>query len=118
PVVLLRLGDGVREGGRPEGGGRCHASGLPQEFPARSRRMSHGASISSERRGCNRRGRRMTESHDNELVQRLRDGDESAFAELIDGYRATMLRVAQMYVRDRATAEEVVQETWLAVLNG
>jgi len=45
-------------------------------------------------------------------------GDESAFMELIDGYGATMLRVAQMYVRDRATAEEVVQETWLAVLNG
>ncbi len=58
----------------------------------------------------------MTEDH--ELVQRLRDGDESAFAELIDSYGATMLRVAQMYVRDRATAEEVVQETWLAVLNG
>jgi RNA polymerase sigma-70 factor (ECF subfamily) len=58
----------------------------------------------------------MTEDH--ELVQRLRDGDESAFAELIDRYGAMMLRVAQMYVRDRATAEEVVQETWLAVLNG
>ena len=58
----------------------------------------------------------MTEDH--ELVQRLRDGDENAFAELIDRYGATMLRVAQMYVRDRATAEEVVQETWLAVLNG
>jgi len=55
---------------------------------------------------------------DHELVQRLRDGDESAFAELIDRYGATMLRVAQVYVRDRATAEEVVQETWLAVLNG
>jgi RNA polymerase sigma-70 factor (ECF subfamily) len=52
------------------------------------------------------------------LVARLRNGDESAFAELIDLYGATMLRVAQMYVRDRATAEEVVQETWLAVLNG
>jgi RNA polymerase sigma-70 factor, ECF subfamily len=58
----------------------------------------------------------MTEDH--ELVQRLRDGDESAFAELIDRYGMTMLRVAQMYVRDRGTAEEVVQETWLAVLNG
>jgi RNA polymerase sigma-70 factor (ECF subfamily) len=58
----------------------------------------------------------MTEDH--ELVQRLRDGDESAFAELIDRYGPTMIRVAQMYVRDKATAEEVVQETWLAVLNG
>jgi RNA polymerase sigma-70 factor, ECF subfamily len=60
----------------------------------------------------------MTESHDHQLVEQLRDGDESAFAELIDMYGTTMLRVAQMYVRDRATAEEVVQETWLAVLNG
>jgi len=58
----------------------------------------------------------MTEDH--ELVQRLREGDESAFAELIDSYGATMVRVAQMYVRDRGTAEEVVQETWLAVLQG
>jgi RNA polymerase sigma-70 factor (ECF subfamily) len=52
------------------------------------------------------------------LVARLREGDEAAFMELIDRYGATMVRVAQMYVRDRATAEEVVQETWLAVLNG
>ena len=58
----------------------------------------------------------MTEDH--ELVQRLREGDESAFAELIDRYGATMVRVAQMYVKDRGSAEEVVQETWLAVLNG
>jgi RNA polymerase sigma-70 factor (ECF subfamily) len=58
----------------------------------------------------------MTEDH--ELVQRLRDGDEFAFVELIDRYGATMLRVAQMYVRDRGTAEEVVQETWEAVLKG
>jgi len=60
----------------------------------------------------------MTEPNDQKLVQRLREGDESAFAELIDSYGPTMLRVARMFVRDRATAEEVVQETWLAVLNG
>jgi RNA polymerase sigma-70 factor (ECF subfamily) len=59
-----------------------------------------------------------TTEADAALVARLREGDESAFAELIDRYGATMLRVAQMYVRDRASAEEVVQETWLAVLNG
>ena len=58
----------------------------------------------------------MTEDH--ELVERLREGDESAFAELIDRYGTTMIRVAQMYVRDRGTAEEVVQETWLAVIQG
>ena len=58
----------------------------------------------------------MTEEH--ELVQRLREGDESAFVELIDRYGAMMLRVAQMYVRDRATAEEVVSETWEAVVKG
>src|SRR6476661_8174565 len=67
-----------------------------------------------------RQRKRDPESRDTDsaLVARLRDGDETAFAELIDRYGAMMLRVAQMYVRDRATAEEVVQETWLAVLNG
>jgi RNA polymerase sigma-70 factor (ECF subfamily) len=69
-----------------------------------------------------RRGKRNTGTSavtgDAEIVERLREGDEAAFAELIGRYGATMLRVAQMYVRDRATAEEVVQETWLAVLKG
>jgi RNA polymerase sigma-70 factor, ECF subfamily len=60
----------------------------------------------------------MTESHEMDLVRRLKEGDESAFVELIDAYGGMMLRVAQMYVRDRGTAEEVVQETWLAVLKG
>lgn len=53
-----------------------------------------------------------------EVVERLRAGDEGVFAELADRYGATMLNVARMHVRDRAVAEEVVQETWLAVLQG
>ena len=51
------------------------------------------------------------------LVQRLRDGDEAAFMTLVDRHAAAMLRVASMYV-PRAVAEEVVQDTWLAVLDG
>ena len=53
-----------------------------------------------------------------ELVGALRDGDEAAFLELVRSYHSSMLRVAQIYVSSRAVAEEVIQETWLAVLKG
>ena len=52
------------------------------------------------------------------LIEALRGGDERAFEELIRMYQAALVRVAQIYVSSRAVAEEVVQETWLAVLNG
>jgi len=52
------------------------------------------------------------------LVRALREGDEAAFAELVDRYSPSMLRLAMMYVSSRAVAEEVVQEAWLAVLTG
>jgi RNA polymerase sigma-70 factor (ECF subfamily) len=52
------------------------------------------------------------------LVRRLRDGDEAAFAELVEAYGPMLMRLALMHVPSRAVAEEVVQETWLAVLNG
>jgi RNA polymerase sigma-70 factor (ECF subfamily) len=53
-----------------------------------------------------------------ELVEALRGGEEEAFVEMVDRYHGSLVRVARMYVRDPATAEEVAQETWLAVLNG
>jgi RNA polymerase sigma-70 factor (ECF subfamily) len=53
-----------------------------------------------------------------ELVEALREGDEGAFAALVDRYHTSLVRVARMYVRDGATAEEVAQETWVAVLGG
>src|SRR5712691_4665161 len=52
------------------------------------------------------------------LVQALRDGDEQAFRLLVDRYHASLVRLAQTFVRDRAVAEEVAQETWLGVLKG
>jgi RNA polymerase sigma-70 factor, ECF subfamily len=52
------------------------------------------------------------------VLESLRAGDERAFAALVDEYSSSMLRVAMAYVRTRAVAEEVVQDTWLAVING
>ena len=53
-----------------------------------------------------------------ELLARLRAGDEEAFEALVARHYATMLAVAQTYVKGRAVAEEVVQETWLGVIQG
>jgi RNA polymerase sigma-70 factor, ECF subfamily len=55
---------------------------------------------------------------DADLVDRLRAGDESAFVVLIERYQPRMLRLAEMSVGSRAVAEEVTQETWLAVVRG
>ena len=55
---------------------------------------------------------------DTELLRRLRAGDEQAFVFLVERYSESMLRVASTYVPNRAVAEEVVQDTWLAVLRG
>jgi RNA polymerase sigma-70 factor (ECF subfamily) len=55
---------------------------------------------------------------DARLVKALRARDEEAFEELMREYNASLLRVAQIYVPSRAVAEEVVQETWIGVLNG
>jgi RNA polymerase sigma-70 factor (ECF subfamily) len=53
-----------------------------------------------------------------ELLARLRAGDERAFEALVKRYYSTMMAVARQYVKSRAVAEEVVQETWLGVLKG
>ena len=55
---------------------------------------------------------------DAEIVVRLRAGDQNAFAEIVRSWSPAMLRVARAYVHSHATAEEVVQETWLGVLRG
>ena len=55
---------------------------------------------------------------DDDLLRRLRAGDASAFAELVDTYHSSMVRLAQTFVSSRAIAEEVTQDTWFAVLKG
>jgi RNA polymerase sigma-70 factor (ECF subfamily) len=57
-------------------------------------------------------------SEDAVLVARLRAGDESAFTHVVDAWSPTMLRLARTFVSTDASAQEIVQETWLAVVRG
>ena len=52
------------------------------------------------------------------MIAALRAREDRAFEELMRMYNASLLRVALIYVPSRAVAEDVVQETWIAVLNG
>jgi len=59
-----------------------------------------------------------TSSDDAAVVAALRDGDEVAFSRLVDQHHAALRRIARLYVSGPAEADEVVQETWLAVVRG
>jgi len=56
--------------------------------------------------------------NDQELVARLLRGEAAAFATLFDRHHAALHRTARAFVSTDASAEEVVQDTWLAVLGG
>jgi RNA polymerase sigma-70 factor, ECF subfamily len=55
---------------------------------------------------------------ESELLRRLRAGDEAAFVALVREYQSRLMRLAESLVSSRPVAEEVVQDTWLAVVRG
>ena len=59
-----------------------------------------------------------TDEAERRLLARLRAGDEAAFMEIVDAWGPSMLRLARQFTPSTAVAEEVVQETWVAVLDG
>ncbi len=60
----------------------------------------------------------MSEQDERALVARLREGDEAAFTALIERYHGPLRRLARTFVSSDAAADEVVQDTWVAVLDG
>jgi RNA polymerase sigma-70 factor (ECF subfamily) len=55
---------------------------------------------------------------DRVILRRLRAGDEAAFEALVTRHDRALRRAAQTFVRTPAAADDVVQETWLAVIRG
>jgi RNA polymerase sigma-70 factor, ECF subfamily len=57
-------------------------------------------------------------SDEQRLLERLRAGDESAFESLVARHDGALRRVARSFVRNQTAVDDVVQETWLAVIKG
>jgi len=55
---------------------------------------------------------------DADALARLRAGDQAAFRDLVLRNQAAMVRFASGFVPSTAVAEEVVQDTWIAVIRG
>jgi RNA polymerase sigma-70 factor (ECF subfamily) len=55
---------------------------------------------------------------DEQTLAALRAGDEDTFRDLFARSYPTMKRVARSYVASDAVAEEIVQETWMAIVTG
>ena len=75
--------------------------GLPSSLEARS--FSIGTAVTNA---------------EQQLIARLRKSDERAFDELVNKHHGALIRMAMGYVADREVAEEVVQNTWIAVIEG
>ena len=63
-------------------------------------------------------GKPQTSVGDHELLERLRAGDEEAFVALVGRHNRALFYVARSFVPTDAIAEEVVQDTWMAVVRG
>jgi RNA polymerase sigma-70 factor (ECF subfamily) len=55
---------------------------------------------------------------DAELVEALRAGDAGAFGDLVADLNPLLTRLALAHVSSRGVAEEVVGDTWIAVIEG
>jgi RNA polymerase sigma-70 factor (ECF subfamily) len=55
---------------------------------------------------------------DEELLAQLIRGDEQAFTALVERYHPRLVRLAGSFVGHRELAEDIAQETWIAVLRG
>lgn len=78
---------------------------MEPEEPGGGRAGGHGTFFRAERSSL-----RMT---DDALMQRVRDGDEEAFAGIVDRYKNSLVNYLTHLVRSRDRAEELAQEAFV-----
>ncbi len=86
-------------------------------FPSPHQRVGIAMSTSDFQRAGSASGIRPTDL-ESDLIAALRRGEERAFETLILRHHTSLVRLARVWVRDAPAAEEVAQETWLAVVQG
>ncbi|MDQ3335724.1 MAG: sigma-70 family RNA polymerase sigma factor [Myxococcota bacterium] len=59
-----------------------------------------------------------TVGDDAQLVAQLRAGDEATFTRVVGELTPGLARLVRGVLRDAALVDEVIQDTWLAVING
>lgn len=72
--------------------------------------------VSTQRRAAVGKGSCLMTAQDR-LLLRIRRGKEEAFNELVTQQHHLLIRIAMRYVASRDVAEEVVQDTWMAVFS-
>ena len=102
---LLATTSGSRVlGPRCDGAARHSRVGPLANAPGRLRRVTASATVSCV--------------DDEELLRRFLAGDREAFRTLVARYQPVLVQIARRYVNSTATAEDVAQDTWIAVLRG
>ena len=91
-------------------------SALPEVLPETITDASADANGDPERAGSV--SLRVVSEAETSLVTRLRNGDQEAFQTLVREHSAGLRRVARLHVSTQAVADEVVQDMWLAVIQG
>lgn len=59
-----------------------------------------------------------SDDRDRATVAALRGGDAAVFRRVVADFHPSLMRMARTFVPSEAVAEEVVQETWIAVIRG
>lgn len=95
-----------------------HVRDLTERLAVGGRAVVHSVVMTAEAAGPPEPSAEARDTEDAVLLERLRQGDDQAFQLLVGLWAAPMLRLALTQTRMRAVAEEAVQDTWLAVLQG